>query len=179
MNKKGQFNLGVIILLAVGVIFSLAIMDEIINTQSELTNKLTVTDETTNLQTSCLSDIGEVNQSNTNCNITVDNWYDSGDWKESESQCYLAGVTVTNSSADALTVNTDYLIDSDAGVIAMLNTSDTINSTMGNSILVDYNYCGEGYNKDSSSRSIAGLFTLFAALAILAFATIGIKNWIK
>jgi len=177
MNKKGQVaGLGTIILIAVGLIFALALFEPIINTQSELTDLQSVVDESEDLSaTTCYTPNGSINESNSDCNITVDNWYPTGDWRASESQCYLSSVTVGNSTTD-LTENTDYNLDTDAGVIQMLNTTTTANSSFGNTVLADYSYCGEGYNKDSSSRSVAGLISLFAALAILAFTLIGLRN---
>ncbi|MFW6225644.1 MAG: hypothetical protein ACOC3V_01630 [bacterium] len=180
MNKKAQFNLGIIILLAVGILFCMAIFEQVVDTQSELTDLKNVNDETTNLTTeTCYTTNGWVNESDPDCNITVDNWYPSGDWRKGESSCYLSGVTVSNATDDDLTLSTDYRIDSDAGIIVMLNTSSTSKTNLGENVLVDYSYCGEGYNKDSSSRSIAGLISLFTALAILGFAIIGIRNWLQ
>lgn len=177
MNKKAQaLGLGTLILLAVGVIFALAIFDQVIDTQNQLTDLQSIADESTDLSTSgCLNGTGEVNESDADCNITVTNWYPTGDWRASESQCYLSSVTVGNSTTD-LTEDTDYVVHTEEGVIQMLDTAKTVNSSFGNTVLVDYSYCAEGYNKDSSSRSIAGLISLFAAMAILAFTLIGLRN---
>jgi len=166
MNKRGQMSLGMIVLLVVGVVVVLALMPTIINEQYKMTNKLSVDDETTNLTTEgCYTAGGQVNESDSDCNITVDAWYPSGDWRLSEGSCDLSSVTVTNGTGTELTASTDYNLHADEGLVEMLNTSDTESTN----ILVDYDYCDEGYNKDSGSRGMASVISLFAALALLAF----------
>jgi len=171
MDNKGQLTVGAIVILMMGIFAGLAIFGEVVDQQSKLTDLQTVADETTNLTAvSCYTAGGEVNESSANCNITVDNWYPAGDWRASESQCYISSVTVSNATGTALTLSTDYTVDSDAGVITMLNTTDTNQTGLGENVLVDYSYCAEGYNKDSGSRGIARTISLFAAMALLAFA---------
>jgi len=178
MNKKGQVGVGAYVIMAVAIIFCIAL----IIASAEQTNKMTslqsVTDETTNLTVSCY-DTGQVNESNSACNITVDSWYSAGDWRLSDSQCYLSSVTVSNATGTALTLNTDYNLFSSTGIIQMLNTTDTNSTNLGEDVLIDYSYCDAGYNKDGSSRSIANLILLFAALALLAFILeySGITRW--
>lgn len=180
MNKKAQTAMGVIIFLAIGILFGLAIFQQIVDTQSELTNLGTITDEVTNLTAvGCYDASGVVNESNSACNITVSKWYPSGDWRRSESACYLSNVVVSNATGTALVLNTDYRIDSDSGIIVMLNTDATNKTNLGENALIDYSYCREGYNKDSSSRGIARMISVFSALAILAFSVIGIKRWLR
>lgn len=182
MNRKAQIQgLGMIVLLAVGIIFSIAIYGQIAETQSQMTQLQSVSDEETNLTSNgCYNDDGEVDETSEDCNITVDNWYDEGDWKRSESQCYLSDVTVTNATGSELTEDTDYKLYESQGLIQMLNTTDTTSSETGELVLTDYDYCAEGYNKDSSSRGIASLITIMSALAILAFAFLGIRNnWFR
>ncbi|HKL24432.1 MAG TPA: hypothetical protein VJ912_03795 [Candidatus Nanoarchaeia archaeon] len=184
-NKRGQMmggRLGVIlmlfILIVVGVVFVTAIADQ----ESKMTSKNSVTNETDNLTSNgCFTAGGEVNESNPDCNITVSNWYGSDDWKSSEPQCYLSGVTVTNSTDVELTEDTDYVLHEDEGVIQMLNTSDTEKATMGEEVLTDYEYCPFGYNVDSGSRSIANLITVFFVLALFAAVAFNpaIREWLE
>lgn len=175
-NNKGQTSFGTIILLFIGIIVAIALLGSIINTQSLATSLQPSVNETSNLQTlGCLTSIGEVNESNSACNITISNWV-ADDWRSGESQCSISSVVIANATGVALTVDVDYSVTAGSGLIQMLNTSDTINSTNGNSILTSYNYCDIGYNKDSSARSIAGLWSLFAILALVGFVAIGLKS---
>ena len=180
MNKKGQFvNTGLILMLAFGVIISLVFIQEIANTQNKLTDLQPIGDETFNINTEgCLTTSGQVNET-AGCNLTLAQWttYDS-DWRTTQSQCYPSSIVVSNSSGTALTLDTDYTVVASSGLVNMLNTTDTVNSTMGNSILIDYNYCDAGYNADSGSRGIARLFVLFCAFILLAFVIIGVRDWI-
>ena len=179
MNKKGQLEVGGVILIFVGIIVAVALLIAVAGTQNQVTELQSITDETTDINSAgCLIALGQVNESNTACNITVDEWYPSGDWRASESQCYLSSVVVGNSTT-SLTSATDYNLYSSTGIIQILNTTKTQNSSFGNSVLIDYSFCAEGYNKEGSSRSIAGLWTLFGALALVAFVLIGIREWIN
>ncbi len=172
-NKKGEMGIGGIVLLFMGIIVALSLIGPIFDAQGQMTKLLTVTDESDTLSTSCMLDIGgdirfSVNESNSACNITANAWYPAGDWRRLESQCYISSVTVGNSTENFV-ANTDYKVFASEGIIQMLNTSDTQNGSA-NTTLSDYSYCGEGYNKSSSSRTIATLIGLFAALALMAFA---------
>lgn len=179
MNKKGELTTGGVVLIFVGIIVGIVLISAIAGYQNQVTALQSVTDETTDLSaTGCLTSDGQVNESNSACNLTATHWYDSGDWRESESQCYLSSVTVGNSTTD-LTSATDYNLYASSGLVQMLNTTETTNSSFGNDVLVDYSFCSEGYNKDGSSRSVAGLWTLFAALALVAFVLFGIREWIN
>lgn len=183
MNNKGQFNLGGVILMFIVVIVCVALLGQIIDTQAQVTDLQSVTDESTDLG-SCyvynLSGTGlyEVNESNSACNVTVNNWY--SDWRASESQCYPSSVAVTNSTGTlTLTEGTDYNLYASSGLIQYLNTSNTNNNSLADNVtLTDYDFCAEGYNKDSGARGIAGLWSLFAVFIILAGVIFyGIKYW--
>lgn len=185
MNRRGQMMNGrlrvilmLFILIVVGVVFVTAIADQ----EGKMTSKNSVTNETENLSSNgCFTDTGEVDESSSDCNITVENWYDSDDWKASESECYLSSVVVTNSDGDELTEDTDYVLHEDEGVVQMKDTSDTEQSTMGDEVLTDYEYCPYGYVVDSSSRSIARLITVFFVLALFAYVAFNpaIREWLE
>jgi hypothetical protein len=165
MNKKGQLNLGIYFVMLVIVLVGIALFNTSAASVNVMTEKQSITDETTNLTVSCYAS-GEVNESNPSCNITVDQWYDTGDWRASEPDCYISSVTVTNATGTELTLNTDYNLFSSTGTIQMLNTVDTNSTNLGENVLVDYSYCGEGYNTDSGSRAMANLILIFFAMAI-------------
>jgi hypothetical protein len=186
MNKKGQEGapLGEIILIFVGVIMGIAMIGQVFDTQNLVTELQSVTDESDSLS-SCygynLSETGlwDVNESNSACNITLSNWYDSGNWRASESQCYLSSVVVTNSTGTVLTESTDYNLFEDSGIIQFLNTTSTNNNSLADNItLTDYSFCDEGYNKEASSRGVAKLWGIFGALIILSAAVYGIRRWL-
>jgi hypothetical protein len=187
MNKKGQMNFGAIIMVFVAVIVTLSLFPTIVNTQNIATQKQSVAGEQFNLGTSCYgfnvsgtSNSWEVNESNSACNLTVANWYSSGDWRTLDSQCYLGSVVVANTTGTTLTSGTDYNLYSSTGIIQMLNTAETSNETLQNNLTsISYNYCGEGYNPDSGSRGVANLWSLFAALIIAGAALFGLKSWLE
>lgn len=182
-NKKGEGNplmliFGAIIL----VLLALAFITSVANTKSTQTDLLSASDEQSNLMTlGCYTDDGEVNESVAACNITVDNWYATGDWRASESQCYLSSVVVSNDTGTALELDTDYAIHSDAGIIQLLNTSDTANSSdiMSDNLLeVDYSYCGAGYLTSSGDRGLANLWTTMMILVLIGVLVgIVLKIW--
>ncbi len=183
-NKKGEIGLGGIVMIFIGIIVALALVGPIFNAQGQMTKLLPVTGQSTNLATSCMVNlVGDidfsVNESVAACNITASAWYPVGDWRRLESQCYISSVTVRNATLD-FTVDTDYEVFADQGIIRMLNTSGT-QTGYANTTIIDYSYCGEGYNKDSSSRTIATLIGLFAVLALMAFSLewMGVTNFLN
>lgn len=175
MNKKGQvgmnpftFIMGSIIMILVG----LALITSVADTKATQTDLLSVLDEQTNLVTVGCYVGGQVNESDPDCNITVSNWYPAGDWRASESQCYLSSVVVSDDTGTALTLDTDYYLYSDTGVIQLLNTTATT-SLPNNLVEVDYEYCGEGYLTSSGDRSLASLWTTMMVLALIIILAIG------
>jgi hypothetical protein len=180
MDKKGELNTGGVVLIFIGIIVAFALIGAIASVQNQVTTLQSTTGESTDLSaTSCfIPALGHVNVSNSLCNLTADYWYPSGDWRASESQCYLSSATVGNGTV-TYTANTDYRLFEEEGVVQLLNTTTTTNATSGNNAVLAYSFCDEGYNKDGGSRSMAGLWTLFAALAIVAFVLLGIKEWIN
>jgi len=152
MKKKAQSNpimliFGAIIL----VLIALAFITSVANTKSTQTDLLSVSDEQFNLQTlDCYTDDGEVNESNSACNLTVSNWYSAGDWRLSESPCYLSSVAVTNDTGTALTETS--------------NSSDTLSD---NVVESDYSYCDSGYLTSSGDRGLANLWTTMMILVLI------------
>jgi hypothetical protein len=178
-NTKGQLTVGQIVLLAVGIILGVVFMTSIVNEQHLLTDAQTVTDESFSL-TSCYagsSTGNNVNESVSACNQTLNN-IPSG-WQVGDTTYDIFGVTITNSTGTlTLEADTDYTLFAGTGIIQYLNTSTT-EGLGGNITLTDYSYYDTGYNKDSGSRGIARLISLFFALIILSFSVIGIKDWIN
>ena len=175
MDKRGQGNLGLFVMLFIGVIVAIALFVQIIDTTSELTTKVDIVNESDDLSTCVTAGAGgswQINESNSLCNITLTN-APTG-WKQTD--CPLESVTVVNSSGGAdYTEGTDYNLFASTGIIQMLNTTTTENITA-NTTFTSYTYCKDGYNKDASARSIANIVPLFAALGIVAFVFIGIRR---
>lgn len=175
IQKRAQLNVGQIIVLIMGIVASIAIFGAVIDQTAIGTTKSVSADETTNLSTvDCYNPLGQVRENETTCNITVGQ-APTG-WKIAD--CPIESVTVTNATGTALTLNTDYRLTASSGIIRMLNTSAT-NTTgatgLADEVLISYSWCRDGYNKDTSARTIFNLVPLFAAIAILAFVAIGLK----
>lgn len=183
-NKKGQSDFGRIILIFVGVIFAIALIGAIFQYQSLATTKQTTYNETEALDTlGCVvanADGGQVNESSANCNLTSTQLtyaVAATDWRASDSQCDLSSVVVTNGSLYTFTEGTDYNLFNQS--IQFLNATTTRAGAV-NDTNITYSFCDSGYNKDAGSRNIAGLWGLFAALALMAFVMLGIRNdWFK
>lgn len=155
-NTKKYITMFVTVLLAVVFIAALA-------TQTNtVTEKTQVTDESYNLSTSCYVG-GEVNESVSTCNYTVTNAPTS--WKQED--CPLASVVVTNYTGTELTLDTDYRLYASTGIIQFLNTTDTNETGIGTTALIDYQHCGTGYVNSSWGRSILGVNIGLLAIAIL------------
>lgn len=179
MNKKGQtnFNFGNLILIFMGVIVVTALLGQIFATQSSLTDKQPTRNETRTLTSCYETSQGQVATNNSNCNYTVRS-SPSGWFTGTDTQCALTSFSVTDRNGTVLVLNTDYTVNLSSGVVSYLNTTQTNSSSLGkkfNTTLISYNYCMEGYNGDSSSRSIAGLIGL---LSIIGFVIVVI-GWSK
>ncbi len=160
MNKKGELNIGGIVILFVGIVFALALLSPIADTIGLMQNKQEITNQTVSTVTGYLS-ANEVNES---INYSVKT---QSAWKVID--CPLGSVVVRNAPGTILVLDTDYTLDANNGLYSLLNTSDTRPLTALNLTYVDYNYCADGYNKDTGSRSMLGLILLFSSLIILGF----------
>lgn len=182
MNNKGEASNPMVILIwaVVGILLLMAFIGIVADTKSQQTGLLSIADEQSNLHTlSCYTGIGEINESNSACNITVNTWYATDDWRLSESQCYLSSVVVSNDTGVALTEDTDYKIFASSGIIQLLNTTTMANTsaTMNDNLLeVDYNYCGSGYLTSSGDRGIADLWTTIMIIALIIFLVLTVKK---
>jgi len=81
-------------------------------------------------------------------------------------------------SGTALTVNTDYLVDYDAGTFILENTSATrgLDTNFTNST---YTYEMDNYVEDGTSRTIITLIVIFFAIGVLAIGmqALGLFDW--
>jgi hypothetical protein len=187
MDKKGEMSggaIGTLMLLFIAIVVILALVPAIFSNQTALTTKQNAINETYNLNvTGCINATagGEINGTGTDldCNITVGG-APTG-WKLSDSQCALAGVTVHNSTGGAagtFTLNTDYYLFAQTGIVEMINGSIYTRNGRANITKIDYTFCPEGYIPESGSRVLAGTIGLFAVLALLVvIAGIVMKKW--
>ena len=159
MNKKG-LGFGGIIILFVGIIFAIALFTPILDTVGLMTNKQVVTNQSVVTSTGYLS-AQLVNES---INYTV---FTQSAWKIID--CPLGSVVVRNGVGTTLVLDTDYTLDANNGFYSLLNTSSTVPATALNQTYADYNFCADGYNKDSGSRNTLNLILIFSSLIILAF----------
>ena len=128
------------------------------------TQKTTVEDESYNLtELSCYAS-GEVNESADACVLTTT--YAPTSWKQED--CPLTNVVVSNSAGTALTLDTDYTLVESTGIVSMLDTVDTNATNLGETVLIDYTYCGDDYLNSSWGRSILGVNAGLLAVALLA-----------
>ncbi len=160
MNKKGELDVGRIVILFIGIVFSLALFTPIADTIGLMSNKQVVDNQSVSVVT------GFVDSNNVNESINYPVKTQSA-WKIID--CPLGSVVVRNGASTALVEDTDYTLDANNGRYSLLNTSNTIPSTSLNLTYVDYDYCADGYNKDAGSRSMLGLILLFSTLIILGF----------
>lgn len=160
MNKKGQLSVGGVVILFMGIIAALALFTPIIDTVGLMNNKQSVS----NQSISTVNAYVGANEVNESINFSI---YSQSAWKVID--CPLTSVAIRNGAGTALTSAVDYTLDADNGRFSLLNTSKTVPATALNLTYADYSYCADGYNKDSSSRSINGLILIFCALIIVAF----------
>lgn len=167
MNNKGQTGLGTIFMIFIVLIIGIALIVPIFNTQNQLTDKQSTSNQSVSVVTAFVSG-NEVNESK---NFTI---FSQSEWKIQS--CPLTSVAIRNGAGTTLVADTDYTLYSNNGVFSLLNTTDTVPETGLNQTYVDYTYCADGYNNSSSSRGIAGLIGLFAALALLGAVFVGVKG---
>jgi len=168
MNKSGKMSsFGLIIGAVVLVLVGLTLITSVANTKATQTNLLNTINENNAIPSGCYVG-GQVNELSDTCNVTVNNWYPTGDWRIGNSQCYLKDVKVSNAAGTPLVLDTDYKIYDSKGVIKLLNTTNTESANLGGSVLVNYSYCGEGYLTNSGDRSLANLWTLVLIVVLVS-----------
>jgi len=182
-RKEG--TMGGVLVLFIGVLVVLSLMPAIAGGASRLTTKLQMINDT-DVLTTCYAEgeRGEVNTSNALCNQTLiqapSGWQTGG-------ACPITNLVVkTQNGSYDLVLDTDYTFDANTGIVSYLNDTTTNGTTFGilgaayNTTYLTFNYCDLGYSNSSATRTITGLITLFAALAVMAFTVFYIaKLWVK
>lgn len=162
-----QKNLNLLILGFLTLMIGLAIIGTVATSSLDKTTKDNVVDESYNLTGIGCYDAGQVNGTeDTDCNITL--VYAPTSWKVLD--CPLTKVVVTNTAGTALNLDTDYNLFASQGIVAMLNTTDTNETNMGDDVLIDYTYCADDYLNSDFGRSVTNLLPGFFALALLGIA---------
>jgi hypothetical protein len=174
MNKKGQ-TVGVILTIFIIVIVGLVFVKEIATQQGVATTKSTITNESVSIISAKFIQNASINSAVTL--YLTDQYSDATDWRRTGCPITL---TLLNGTGSVLTNGTDYVFDS-SGSFTLKNTVivNGSQSANGNTTYATYVACREGYNADQGSRSVAGMWTLFAALALVAAVLIGIKQWLN
>lgn len=173
MDRKGQMTVGMIVIAVMAIIAGIVLLEEIFNQQSVQTTKANSVNETFNIAGARAGGGNlTINITDVDSNYTISEQSDA--WKQQN--CPLTGISYGNAS-NVWTLNTDYTVNANKGVISILNSAST-NSSQSNVTYVSYTYCRDGYNTNSGSRSIAGMIGLFSALALVAFLIgYGLKEW--
>lgn len=166
-NKKGQMSIGLIVMLFVGIIFSIAMITPIADTVGQMTTKQSVDNQSVSVITAYLTN-ETVNES---INFSI---YTQSAWKVLE--CPLSSVAIRNGAGTALVADTDYTLDAANARYSLLTTAKTYPATSLNQTYVDYTFCADGYNTNSGSRSVANLVVVFSVLALLGFVLLGVRG---
>lgn len=165
MDSKTE--IGTIFLLVVGVLVVLAMIGPISTDVEQMTNKISMTNESHSFA-SCRNTGGGFN--NTGCNITITN-APSG-WRINE--CPAGSFALRNCTGNTLTVTTDYIFVGSTGIYELKNTSAVHCNLgahpLGNYTYADYNYCTTGYITSAAGRGVAKLILVFSALGLIAYA---------
>lgn len=167
MNKKGELsNLGIGLMLSLFIvaIVAMPLLTEIANQQTVMTTPIAVVNNSISTAPSAVTASGQIN---TTIQYYVTNYYPVGDYRNT--QCPMTAITLTNSTGASYTATTDYVFTPAYGNFTLKNTAKVNQSVLSNNLTyVSYTFCEEGYIPDASTRSITGLITLFAVLALVA-----------
>lgn len=158
MNNKGEVDVGQMFLLAVGLILVAVFAVSIATQQSPLTTTQSVSNQT-------------VTFPSVNSTLTLNG------------QAVVGSVVATNASGGELISSGNYsttdFVQVGGQYRTILTLLDAGVAYAGESVNLSYAYEPVGYNQDSGSRGIAGLPLLFWVIGGLAFAFLGVKEWIE
>jgi len=143
----------------VALIIGISLIGVVAEEGNEITNTITITDETVDFTTAVLA-VGEIN---TTKEFTIANAPDG--WRITE--CPITSFVLGNASED-YTLLADYAFTASTGVITF-NNSANINASVltTNETLVDYAYCDKEYLTQGWNRTIINLVPGFFALALM------------
>ena len=157
----------------VALIIGVALIGSVATQTNLATDKLVIANGAHDISAARNASSGtDINESDPDSYVTVTN-YPSG-WKITD--CPLTSVVHGNASVH-FTLGSDYTVVLSTGIIHVLETSVTGNST--NATLADYTYCGDDYLNSGWGRSIIGLIAGFFAIALLGVSLFMFYNIFK
>lgn len=152
-----------LVLAFVTLILGVVLIGSVATQSLAVTDKKNAVAETYDLTTrGCYQGEWVNGTSDADCNITVT--YAPTSWKQQD--CPLTSVAAKNSTGTVLTLNTDYKLFDTIGIVQMLNTTATKNTSLG-SVLLDYTYCRDDYMNSSFGRTGINLVSGMFGLALL------------
>ena len=165
-DKKGQMNIGTIILLIMGIIVGLVIIQAIFVPQAVMTTTYTTTNGSVTL--GAVGTWVDITGQNLLGSVLVNNKTHSG----------TAGTVSGTSDTGDVNVSAAERISTTTGTLRVQIVAN--NATWANKkVNVTYTYGDEGYINDSGGRSIAGIIGLMTIIALIIFvAYMGLREWI-
>lgn len=160
MAGKTSKQLGLILLVFVGIIVGIAFINAIATTVTDQTQFSPITNESLSISTLRIAG----NDINDTLNLTLAH----SNWSGAPSQVRTGNGTI-------LIANTDYAVDTALYRVRFLN-STTMVSTLTNTTSFDYSYKSGNYIADGTSRSIIPLILLFSVIGLIIFALIVFYN---
>lgn len=181
MNKNGEANAMVtLILLAMVIFIGFALIIPAVSVSNMTSEKQSVINESTDIGAAgCIVEAEQfVNgTADIDCNVSVTHAAASTDWRASDSQCDLGGVTITNGTMHTFVEGTDYNLFGQT--IQFLNTTDTATG-YANVTNISYSFCNPGYFQDTASRSLVKLIaTLMIMVLLITAAAVAYKQFGK
>lgn len=170
MSKKGQINTAALIVIFLGVVFAFALIPAIYGTQAQVTTIQNSSNVSYTFPANgTVADLAACGQGNVT-NVVIYNYTNSsGD--VAAPAVNLAGNFSVNRSAGS------------TGYIQSVIRIDTLGAAYiksGYKANVTCQYEPAGYNTDSGARGIAGMWGIFVALAVAAFAIGNAKfEWVS
>jgi len=160
-NKKGQVGIGTFIMVLIVVLLGVTFLEQVANDNNLMTATQSYSEQI-NVSTAFIN----ASAINTSKVFYVTQSYTGADAFKTGygSECNIAP-TIVNVTGTTYVTTTDVVKVSD-GSFTLVNTSNVV---FGGQLLnLSYTYCADGYNKDSSSRTMLGLNVIFGAIIIFA-----------
>ena len=158
--EKGV-TLGVLIVMFLGIIVTLAILPEIAVNTKIISSQIPTINDSIDIS-AARNASGTINNLQ-QFNVTNEN---TG-WRITEGECAISSYTFANASGTAYTLDTDYKFSTAYGNFTLINTTTVFGST--NITKITYSYCGFGYSTSGATRSMINIVLIFVALGLVVF----------
>jgi len=156
-----NWGLGGLIILFIGVIAVFAMLPEVSNTTTIMTEKQNITLEPFDMSPAIISEVGSIHEG---YNFTITNYPTT--WRITD--CPVTDFVLWNQTQSALAAD-NYTLNASTGKFSLKDSFVLNKSIAGNTSYISYFYCDEGYVASSSGRTVTKLILVFAAIGILAF----------